>query len=351
MFSLKDKLYGVMLDISPEDKALLSSCKVDEEGSHLGAKNWIIIFSIPQHVAEKIEPVLRRFESSVKAKHPELERVQCIATAPKEPPARPSPPRPKSMPDVAYVIAIASGKGGVGKSTVTANLAVALQARGLRVGVLDADIYGPSQPILFDLEGQQPEMEDGKILPLESGGIKVMSVGSLVDPETALAWRGAMVTKALNQLLRDVAWQNMDALLIDMPPGTGDIQLSLVQNVILSGAVIVSTPQKLALADVKRGISLFEKVDVPILGVIENMASFVCPSCNTETRLFGSGRVEAEALKRKVPYLGRIPLEPQLTEASDQGILMGRSNKDSVVVKAFADLAQKLHEQMEKVSI
>ncbi len=229
------------------------------------------------------------------------------------------PPRPQAVPGIRSIVAVASGKGGVGKSTLACNIAVALARSGLRVGLLDADIYGPSAPKLFGLSGK-PNLRDGRLLePLEAHGVKVMSIGFLVDESSAMIWRGPMVTSALTQLLREVAWGELDILIVDMPPGTGDAQLTMAQTVPLAGAVIVSTPQDLALIDARRGVAMFQKVEVPILGIVENMSSFACPCCGTVSDVFGKGGARREAEVLGVPFLGEVPLAIGIRELSDAG--------------------------------
>jgi ATP-binding protein involved in chromosome partitioning len=225
---------------------------------------------------------------------------------------------------VKNVIAVGSGKGGVGKSTVAFNLAAALAAMGYKVALLDADIYGPSVPRLTGMTGQKPVTSaEGKIIPLEAHGLKIMSMGFLVEEEKPMIWRGPMVQTAFYQMLRDVAWRNgeddLDYMIIDMPPGTGDVQLTLAQKVPVTGAVIVSTPQDLALIDARKAIAMFEKTGVKILGLIENMSFYVCPNCGHEDHVFGHGGAREEALKRGVPFLGEIPLNAEIREKSDAG--------------------------------
>lgn len=250
----------------------------------------------------------------------------------------------ETLTGVKRVIAVASGKGGVGKSTVAANLAVALARRGLAVGLLDADIYGPSLPTLFGLSGQ-PKLRDGKIVPAEAFGVKAMSIGLLVDEAKALAWRGPMVMGAIRQLIGDVDWGTLDILLIDTPPGTGDAHLSLVQSKRLDGAIIVSTPQELALADVRRGIALFRQTSVPILGVVENMAYL--DVAGGRQYIFGRGGAERAAGEAGAPFLGALPLYPDLREASDAGTPIVASAPDSPAARAFAELAAKVSDSVQ----
>jgi ATP-binding protein involved in chromosome partitioning len=227
--------------------------------------------------------------------------------------------RGQAIPGVKHIIAIASGKGGVGKSTVAANLALAFAAQGLKTGLMDADVYGPSLPVLFGVT-ERPAVVDKRITPHERFGIKLMSIGFLVDADAALIWRGPMVITAITQLLRDVEWGELDVLVVDLPPGTGDVQLTLAQHVPLDGAVIVSTPQDMALADVRRGAAMFGKVNVPLFGVIENMSYYCCPACGNKDDIFGHGGAEAEARNMNVDFLGGIPLDRHIRHAADQGI-------------------------------
>jgi ATP-binding protein involved in chromosome partitioning len=248
--------------------------------------------------------------------------------------------------DVRHIIAVASGKGGVGKSTTAANLALALAAKNLRVGLLDADVYGPSMPLLFGIT-HKPE-SDGKIIhPISSHGIKLMSIGFLIDANTAMVWRGPMVMSAITQMLKDVDWGTLDVLVVDMPPGTGDAQLTMAQQTRLAGAVIVSTPQDMALADARRGVAMFKKVDVPILGVIENMSYFCCPNCGTRTDLFGHGGAEAEAERLSVPFLGEIPLHSRIRELSDAGTPVVAVEPEGEHAKAYSAIAEKVWARLE----
>jgi ATP-binding protein involved in chromosome partitioning len=244
------------------------------------------------------------------------------------------------------IIAIGSGKGGVGKSTLTANVAVALARMGKRVGLIDADIYGPSQPTLFNAHGK-PQAEKEKLFPVDTGfGVKLLSVGQLVSPGTALAWRGPMATSALNQLI-EADWGDSEILLVDLPPGTGDVQLSLVAKARPDGAVIVSTPQDLSLIDAARAIDLFGKTSVPVIGIVENMAGYTCPHCGEASDPFGQGGAEASAAKLGVPFLGRLPLSSSLREASDAG--RPPAAEDGPAADAFAAIAREMLAQLEKV--
>jgi ATP-binding protein involved in chromosome partitioning len=248
-------------------------------------------------------------------------RVLMTGKRPAPPPvAAPPAGRPKlPLPGIGRIIAVASGKGGVGKSTTAVNLALALKGLGKRVGILDADIYGPSMQRLLGVAGPAQTNERKRILPKEAYGLKVMSMGFLVPEDTAMIWRGPMVQGAIQQLLREVEWGELDFLVVDMPPGTGDAQLTLAQSVPLAGAVIVSTPQDLALIDASRGVQMFRKVEIPILGVVENMSTFICPNCQHETQIFGHGGAKAEATRLGVGFLGEIPLDMAIRETSDAG--------------------------------
>lgn len=248
----------------------------------------------------------------------------------------------KRVPGVDRIIAIASGKGGVGKSTVSANLAVALAAQGKRVGLLDADVYGPSQPRMLGVSGR-PSSPDGHIiLPLRNHGVTLMSIGLMTGEDEAVVWRGPMLMGALQQMLTQVQWGRLDVLLVDLPPGTGDVQMTLCQKAEVDGVVIVSTPQDIALIDARKGIDMFQKMDTPILGIIENMSSFICSTCQTVHHPFGHGGAKAEAEKLGVPFLGEIPLDLDIRIASDGGAPIVATKPDSLQTKAFWDVAEKL---------
>ncbi|MDH3612130.1 MAG: iron-sulfur cluster carrier protein ApbC [Gammaproteobacteria bacterium] len=249
----------------------------------------------------------------------------------------------KPLGNVRNIIAIASGKGGVGKSTVAVNVALALAAEGASVGLLDADIYGPSQPHMVGLAGKQPQSEDGKTMrPLVAHGLQVMSIGFLIDPDQPMVWRGPMVTSALQQLLHQTTWQDLDYLIVDMPPGTGDIQLTLSQQVPVSGAVIVTTPQNIATLDARKGLAMFRKVSVPVLGVIENMSTHVCSECGHEEPIFGAGGGEQMAGDFDVELLGQLPLDARIREQTDSGEPTVLADPDSVAATAYRNAALRM---------
>ena len=250
------------------------------------------------------------------------------------------------VPGVRSIVAVASGKGGVGKSTVATNLALAMASQGLKVGMLDADIYGPSQPRMMGISGK-PVSVDGKILkPMMGYGVKCMSMGFLVAEDTPMIWRGPMVQSALQQMLRDVDWGELDILLIDMPPGTGDAQLTISQQVPLSGAVIVSTPQDIALLDARKGLNMFRKVDVPVLGIVENMSYFACPSCGHVTHIFSHGGARREAEKLGIEFLGEIPLDMEIRETSDGGRPITVAKPDNPHSRVFMKIAERVWEKV-----
>lgn len=320
-----------------------------------------VIFAIGIDATEAgaMEPVRKAAESAVGG-IPGVTQVLVGLTADKAPGRAPSQaaearrqahgqpgpggpvPKAAGIPGVKQIIAVASGKGGVGKSTTTANLAVGLATLGLKVGVLDADIYGPSVPKIFGITGK-PRLISGRTLaPMEAYGLKIMSIGFLIDEETPMIWRGPMVISAITQMLREVAWGELDVLVVDMPPGTGDAQLTMAQQTPLAGAVIVSTPQDLALLDARRGVAMFKKVEVPILGIVENMSYFICPECGHRSDIFAHGGARHEAERLHVPFLGEIPLAMPIRETSDGGRPIVASDPDSAHAKAYVALARQV---------
>jgi ATP-binding protein involved in chromosome partitioning len=300
---------------------------------------------VPAARGPQSEPLRKAAEDAV-AKLPGVFSVTAVLTAHNEPPqarrAHAHAPQPSGgIPGVAAIIAVASGKGGVGKSTVAVNLALGLSRLGLKVGLLDADIYGPSVPRLLDIR-HKPESDGKKLKPIEKLGIKAMSIGFMVREDEAMIWRGPMVQSALTQMMNDVLWAPLDVLVIDMPPGTGDAQLTIAQRVPLKGAVIVSTPQDIALIDARKGVAMFNKTHVPVLGVVENMSTFVCENCGHETHIFGHGGAKAEAEKMGVPFLGEIPLMPIVRQTSDAGTPIVDYNPTSAEARAFMAVAEKV---------
>ena len=324
--------------------------------------------TVPAERAEQLEPLRVAAERTVKAV-PGVKGALVTLTAdrkagaapaaPATPPARPQPaaaphahahshanapaaparPAKAGVPGVGAIIAVASGKGGVGKSTTAVNLALGLQAIGLKVGILDADIYGPSVPRLLKISGRPQQIENRIIRPMENYGLKAMSMGFLVDEETAMIWRGPMVQSALLQMLREVAWGELDVLVVDMPPGTGDVQLTMAQQVPLAGAVIVSTPQDLALIDARKAIAMFRKVEVPLLGIIENMSYFVAPDTGARYDIFGHGGARDEAARIGVPFLGEVPLTIDIREKSDAGTPVMIADPDGATAEIYRDIA------------
>lgn len=319
--------------------------------------------TVPADRANQLEPLRLAAEKAVKA-IPGVGNAMVALTAERKtgapgvaPPAgpqvkrgaaQPGPAEKAAVPGVGAIIAVASGKGGVGKSTTAVNLALGLQANGQRVGVLDADIYGPSLPKLLGITGR-PEAVSGRILsPMQGFGLKVMSMGFLVDEETPMIWRGPMVISALTQMLREVEWGVLDVLVVDMPPGTGDAQLTMAQKVPLAGAVIVSTPQDLALIDARKGLNMFRKVEVPLLGIVENMSFFICPDCGSRSDIFGHGGARAEAARLGVPFLGEVPLHIDIRENSDAGRPVVASAPDGPHAKIYRDIAARVWERLEE---
>jgi ATP-binding protein involved in chromosome partitioning len=305
---------------------------------------------VPAAQGAGAEPLRQACEAAVKAVAG-VQSVTAVLTAHQDghaghehaakPAARSAPPAPQGIPGVGQIIAVASGKGGVGKSTVAVNLALGLARLGLKVGLLDADIYGPSVPRLLDIK-HKPDSDGRKLKPIEKYGLKTMSIGFLVKEDEAMIWRGPMVQSALTQMMNDVLWAPLDVLVLDMPPGTGDAQLTIAQRVPLKGAVIVSTPQDIALIDAKKGIAMFRKTQVPILGIVENMSVFICPDCGHAHHIFGKHGARDTAENLGVPFLGEIPLLPRIREMSDAGTPVMVESPDGPEAKAFMMVAEKV---------
>ena len=330
---------GTLSDVVASDGKVFFSITVDA----VAVKAW--------------EPVRKRAEEAVRAM-PGVRSALVALTAERKGgsprPAEPSPPRQtgaradavQGVPGVASIIAVASGKGGVGKSTTAVNLALGLSALGLKVGILDADIYGPSMPKLLAIRERPQTVGGTRLKPIGRYGLAVMSIGFLIDEETPMIWRGPMVISALTQMLREVEWGTLDVMVVDMPPGTGDAQLTMAQQVPLKGAVIVSTPQDLALIDARRGISMFRRVNVPVLGIVENMSYFVCPQCGTRSDIFSHGGARHEAERLGVPFLGEVPLHMTIREKSDAGLPVVATEPDGPHAAIYREIAKAVRDQL-----
>jgi ATP-binding protein involved in chromosome partitioning len=337
--------------------------------SDIVASDGKVFFSISvdAEVVQAWEPVRKRAEDAVKA-IPGVRSAMIALTAERKGGAAPAPrpaqggpaaagrpahthghgqqQGPSGVPGVTSIIAVASGKGGVGKSTTAVNLALGLRDLGMKVGVLDADIYGPSLPKLLAIREKPQTVGGTRLKPIERHGLTVMSIGFLIEEETPMIWRGPMVMSALTQMLREVEWGTLDVMVVDMPPGTGDAQLTMAQQVPLKGAVIVSTPQDLALIDARRGIAMFKRVNVPVLGIVENMSMFICPKCGTRSDIFGHGGARHEAERLGVPFLGEIPLDMSIRETSDAGLPIVACQPDSPHAEAYRAIAAKVRDQL-----
>jgi ATP-binding protein involved in chromosome partitioning len=380
MASLKDDVLAALSSVpTPEGRPLAATGKLSE----IVANDGKVFFSITVEAAQvkQWESVRERAEKAVRAL-PGVQSVMIALTAERGAgaPSQPSPasgggrggrsasapPRPTAapagapagqgargpagIPGVAAIVAVASGKGGVGKSTVAVNLALGLRDLGLKVGILDADIYGPSMPRLLAIREKPQTIGGTRLKPIVRHGLAVMSIGFLIEEETPMIWRGPMVTSALTQMLREVEWGTLDVMVVDMPPGTGDAQLTMAQQVPLKGAVIVSTPQDLALIDARRGIAMFRRVNVPVIGIVENMSTFICPHCGTRSDIFGHGGARHEAERLGVPFLGEVPLAIVIREKSDSGAPVVASEPDSAHAKVFRDIAARVRDGLNVAS-
>ncbi|HEX3504986.1 MAG TPA: Mrp/NBP35 family ATP-binding protein [Xanthobacteraceae bacterium] len=371
MAALKDEVVKVLGKISgPDGTPLPASGKLSE----VVASDGKVFFSITVNAAEvqQWDSVRAKAEAAVRAV-PGVSSAMVALTAERAggaggmSPPRPQPPRsaaraapggpggptaprgpgapsPAGIPGVEAIIAVASGKGGVGKSTTAVNLALGLRDLGLKVGILDADIYGPSMPKLLAIREKPQTVGGNRLKPIERHGMPVMSIGFLIEEETPMIWRGPMVMSALTQMLREVEWGTLDVLVVDMPPGTGDAQLTMAQQVPLKGAVIVSTPQDLALIDARRGIAMFRRVNVPVLGIVENMSTFICPHCGTRSDIFGHGGARHEAERLGVPFLGEVPLDIVIREKSDAGLPVVAVAPESTHAQIYRGIAARVRD-------
>jgi ATP-binding protein involved in chromosome partitioning len=372
MTDLKDDVLTALGKVSgPDGSALPTTGKLSEIVASDG--KVFLSITVDSAAVKAWETVRERAEAAIRAV-PGVKSVMVALTAertagsggaPTRPPQRPlvapgaagapgarpgpasgapSAPSPSGIPGVAAIIAVASGKGGVGKSTTAVNLALGLRDLGLKVGILDADIYGPSMPKLLAIRERPQTIGGTRLKPIERHGMPVMSIGFLIEEETPMIWRGPMVMSALTQMLREVEWGTLDVMVVDMPPGTGDAQLTMAQQVPLKGAVIVSTPQDLALIDARRGIAMFRRVNVPVLGIVENMSTFICPHCGTRSDIFGHGGARHEAERLGVPFLGEVPLDMTIREKSDAGLPVVATTPDSPLAQRYRDIAARVRD-------
>ena len=356
----EDQILNALKSVMDGDSDIVSKGMV--QGLQVQDGHVVMAVVVPPSVGAKAEPIRKEAEKVVH----ELDGVlsaTVVLTAESEPGghshdhaghdhghaghSHEAPAEGPLLPGVKSIIAVASGKGGVGKSTTAVNLALALKSLGLKVGLFDADIYGPSQPRMLGISGE-PQSSDGRTLdPMEGHGIKCMSMGFLVDEETPVVWRGPMVQTALLQMLRDINWGTLDVMVVDMPPGTGDVQLTMAQQVPLTGSIIVSTPQDIALLDARKGLNMFRQVDVPVLGIIENMSYFACPHCGEHTNVFSHGGAKKEAETVGMEFLGEIPLDIQIRETSDGGNPVVVSDPDGAHAVAYKTIAKRIWEKTE----
>ena len=367
MTPVKDDVLAALAKVaSPDGTPLPATDKLSE----IVVTDGKVFFSITVDagVVKQWEPVRERAEAAIRAlpgvtsvmvaltgerasgvggnAPPRRPQMQPAAARPREPGGH-AAPAPAGIPGVTSIIAVASGKGGVGKSTTAVNLALGLRDLGLKVGILDADIYGPSMPKLLAIREKPKTIGGTRLIPIVRYGMAVMSIGFLIEEETPMIWRGPMVMSALTQMLREVEWGTLDVMVVDMPPGTGDAQLTMAQQVPLKGAVIVSTPQDLALIDARRGIAMFRRVNVPVLGIVENMSTFICPHCGTRTDIFGHGGARHEAERLGVPFLGEVPLDIEIREKSDAGLPVVATAPDGPHAKCYRDIAARVRDSLQ----
>jgi ATP-binding protein involved in chromosome partitioning len=373
MTALKDDVLAALGKVpSPDGTALPATGKLSDIVA--GDGKVFLSITVDAEAVQAWEAVRERAEAAIRAV-PGVKSVMVALTAeraagrtaPPRPQAAPgaapaaarargpapggaSAPSPAGIPGVTSIIAVASGKGGVGKSTTAVNLALGLRDLGLKVGILDADIYGPSMPKLLAIRERPQTVGGTRLKPIERHGMPVMSIGFLIEEETPMIWRGPMVMSALTQMLREVEWGTLDVMVVDMPPGTGDAQLTMAQQVPLKGAVIVSTPQDLALIDARRGIAMFRRVNVPVLGIVENMSTFICPHCGTRSDIFGHGGARHEAERLGVPFLGEVPLDITIREKSDAGLPVVATAPDSPNAQIYRDIAARVRDGLSGAS-
>jgi ATP-binding protein involved in chromosome partitioning len=353
---LKDEVLAALERVQAPDGTALTSTGTLSEVVVSDGKVFFSI-NVDAGAVNAWEPVRKRAEAAAKSV-PGVQSAMIALTAerkaaagarPATAPAGARSPRSEAMqgvPGVGAIIAVASGKGGVGKSTTSVNLALGLASLGLKVGVLDADIYGPSLPKLLAIKERPQTIGGTRLKPISRYGLTVMSIGFLIDEETPMIWRGPMVISALTQMLREVEWGTLDVMVVDMPPGTGDAQLTMAQQVPLKGAVIVSTPQDLALIDARRGIAMFKRVNVPVLGIVENMSYFLCPNCGTRSDVFSHGGARHEAERLGVPFLGEVPLHMTIREKSDAGLPVVASEPDGPLAAVYREIAAKIRDEL-----
>jgi ATP-binding protein involved in chromosome partitioning len=346
---LREALRGIADPVSGKD---IVSAGLVEGIEVRGSLVQVALLTDRTHAAA-MEPVCRQVEA-VLSRQPGITNVTAVLTAHKAPAQPAAQPHGQKaallLPEVKAIVAVASGKGGVGKSTVAVNLAVSLARAGRRTGLLDADIYGPSLPRMLGLS-RKPQVRRDRMIPLEAWGLTCMSIGFLVEEETPMIWRGPMVMGALEQMMGQVEWGALDILVVDMPPGTGDAQLTMAQRVALSGAVIVSTPQDIALVDARRGVRMFERVRVPVLGLVENMSFYQCPNCGHTSHIFGHGGARREAERLGTEFLGEVPLLLDIRTASDAGTPIAAAAPDSDAAKAFAAVAERVWQKVADAAV